>query len=103
MDGCTHWLWTTSRVFTHFAAVHANRESLRGHWPELTLDGMKTNIDMGIAQGGAPALLDLEELLATRLLVQGNSGSENRTCCGVCWSRARHGCSRPSSIPKAIS
>jgi hypothetical protein len=36
---------------------------------------MKTNIDMGIAQGGAPALLDLEELLATRLLVQGNSGS----------------------------
>ena len=30
---------------------------------------------MGAAEAGAPALLDLEELLATRLLVQGNSGS----------------------------
>ena len=30
---------------------------------------------MGAAQGGNNALLDLEELLATRLLVQGNSGS----------------------------
>ena len=30
---------------------------------------------MGIDGGGNPALLDLEELLATRLLVQGNSGS----------------------------
>ena len=30
---------------------------------------------MGEAQGGSNALLDLEELLATRLLVQGNSGS----------------------------
>jgi hypothetical protein len=36
---------------------------------------MKAGIDMGVAQGGTPALLDLEELLATRLLVQGNSGS----------------------------
>ncbi|NIX75586.1 helicase HerA domain-containing protein [Microvirga terricola] len=40
---------------------------------------MKVGIDMGIASSGAasngPALLDLEELLATRLLVQGNSGS----------------------------
>src|SRR5205809_6057183 len=63
------------RVFTPFAAVHANREGLRGLGSESTLDGMKTNIDMGIAQGGAPALLDIEELLATRLLVQGNSGS----------------------------
>jgi DNA helicase HerA-like ATPase len=35
---------------------------------------MKVNIDMGTAAGG-PANLDLEELLATRLLVQGNSGS----------------------------
>src|SRR6478672_1745321 len=75
MDGCTHWLWMALRVFTPFAAVHANREGLRGLGSESTLDGMKTNIDMGIAQGGAPALLDLEELLATRLLVQGNSGS----------------------------
>jgi hypothetical protein len=43
---------------------------------------MKLGIDMGSAGGtmgnapaGGPALLDLEELLATRLLVQGNSGS----------------------------
>ncbi len=36
---------------------------------------MKVGIDMGVAQAGKPALLDLEELLATRLLVQGNSGS----------------------------
>jgi len=39
---------------------------------------MKAGIDMGVtssAPGGQPALLDLEELLATRLLVQGNSGS----------------------------
>ncbi|MCF3639724.1 ATP-binding protein [Rhizobium sp. TRM95111] len=36
---------------------------------------MKVGIDMGTAQGGAPAKLDIEELLATRLLVQGNSGS----------------------------
>lgn len=36
---------------------------------------MKVNIDMGAAARGAVAELDLEELLATRLLVQGNSGS----------------------------
>src|SRR5690554_5382378 len=36
---------------------------------------MKVNIDMGVAAGGRAAELDLEELLATRLLVQGNSGS----------------------------
>lgn len=36
---------------------------------------MKVQIDMGAAAGGQPAALDLEELLATRLLVQGNSGS----------------------------
>jgi hypothetical protein len=36
---------------------------------------MKAGIDMGAAPGAAPAMLDLEELLATRLLVQGNSGS----------------------------
>ncbi|WP_274627739.1 ATP-binding protein [Arvimicrobium flavum] len=36
---------------------------------------MKVGIDMGAANGGAAAKLDLEELLATRLLVQGNSGS----------------------------
>lgn len=36
---------------------------------------MKVGIDMGVTATGEPALLDLEELLATRLLVQGNSGS----------------------------
>ncbi|WP_342643893.1 ATP-binding protein [Rhodoligotrophos ferricapiens] len=36
---------------------------------------MKVNIDMGAVASGAVAELDLEELLATRLLVQGNSGS----------------------------
>ena len=37
---------------------------------------MNAGIDMGaLSTGGGQALLDLEELLATRLLVQGNSGS----------------------------
>lgn len=36
---------------------------------------MKVGIDMGTTSGGTAATLDLEELLATRLLVQGNSGS----------------------------
>src|SRR6218665_4031851 len=36
---------------------------------------MTTAIDMGVTKTGEPALLDLAELLATRLLVQGNSGS----------------------------
>ena len=30
---------------------------------------------LGTDQSGAPVRLDIEELLATRLLVQGNSGS----------------------------
>jgi hypothetical protein len=36
---------------------------------------MTVKIDMGVDSAGSPALIDLEELLATRLLVQGNSGS----------------------------
>ncbi|MGO9389026.1 helicase HerA domain-containing protein [Rhodoblastus sp.] len=36
---------------------------------------MSRNIDIGVTGAGAPAIIDLEELLATRLLVQGNSGS----------------------------
>ncbi|WP_114391835.1 ATP-binding protein [Oleisolibacter albus] len=36
---------------------------------------MKVGIDMGQASDGASVVMDLEELLATRLLVQGNSGS----------------------------
>ncbi len=35
----------------------------------------KVSIDLGTRSGGDTAVLDLEELLATRLLVQGNSGS----------------------------
>ena len=36
---------------------------------------MTVSIDLGTLKLGQPALMDLEELLATRLLVQGNSGS----------------------------
>lgn len=36
---------------------------------------LQVGIDMGNLTGGDPAKLDIEELLATRLLVQGNSGS----------------------------
>jgi uncharacterized protein len=36
---------------------------------------MTVAIEMGTTNAGSPAALDLEELLATRLLVQGNSGS----------------------------
>jgi uncharacterized protein len=36
---------------------------------------MATNIELGSDTTGAPVNLDVEELLATRLLVQGNSGS----------------------------
>ncbi|OYU37357.1 DUF87 domain-containing protein [Novosphingobium sp. PASSN1] len=36
---------------------------------------MTIKVDLGFESGGGPALVDLEELLATRLLVQGNSGS----------------------------
>ncbi|MEQ1942190.1 ATP-binding protein [Mesorhizobium sp. VNQ89] len=36
---------------------------------------MKVDIEMGTASAKTAAMLDLEELLATRLLVQGNSGS----------------------------
>jgi hypothetical protein len=44
--------------------------------PQVDLSrGMTVAIEMGQTTAGAPATLDLEELLATRLLVQGNSGS----------------------------
>ena len=36
---------------------------------------MQVAIDMGESRGSGAAHMDLEELLATRLLVQGNSGS----------------------------
>lgn len=49
---------------------------MAGAKPESLLE-MKIEIEMGVASaaGSAPAMLDIEELLATRLLVQGNSGS----------------------------
>ncbi len=38
--------------------------------------GMAVEVELGTCvENGAPALIDIEELLATRLLVQGNSGS----------------------------
>jgi uncharacterized protein len=51
-----------------------------GHRPEILKYGIRgkalqVGIDMGKLTGGDPAKLDIEELLATRLLVQGNSGS----------------------------
>ncbi len=39
------------------------------------LVGMTVQIEMGLDTAGKPVTMDLEELLATRLLVQGNSGS----------------------------
>ncbi|MEG3087326.1 ATP-binding protein [Sphingomonas sp. PB4P5] len=36
---------------------------------------MTVQVDMGMDSAGSPVSMDLEELLATRLLVQGNSGS----------------------------
>ncbi len=36
---------------------------------------MQVGVDLEATSAGDPAQLDLEELLATRLLVQGNSGS----------------------------
>ena len=36
---------------------------------------MTVSVDMGVGPNGDPITIDLEELLATRLLVQGNSGS----------------------------
>ena len=50
-----------------------------GAHPHLILahrgSALQVGIDMGTASGGTSAQLDIEELLATRLLVQGNSGS----------------------------
>jgi hypothetical protein len=42
---------------------------------DMRVERMGASIDIGVTRAGAPALIDLEELLATRLLVQGNSGS----------------------------
>jgi DNA helicase HerA-like ATPase len=56
---------------------------------------MKVNIDMGAAARGAVAEMDLEELLATRLLVQGNSGSgKSHLLRRLLEQSAPNGCSR---------
>ena len=63
---------------------------------------MRSDIDLGLT-GERPALLDLTELLATRLLVQGNSGLRQvAPAAGACWSRAPASCSRQSSTRRAI-
>src|SRR3546814_11642330 len=54
-------------------AIHA-RSGIRKKGQGQTV---KVGIDMGLEPGGKPAMLALEELLATRLLVQGHSGSAN--------------------------
>ena len=43
--------------------------------PRRFTTGMTTAIEMGTTRTGEPGVIDLAELLATRLLVQGNSGS----------------------------
>jgi hypothetical protein len=64
---------------------------------------MTVAIEMGQTTAGASATLDLEELLATRLLVQGNSGSGNSHLLRRLLEQSAPGCSRPSSTPKATS
>jgi len=44
-------------------------------FPRTTAEPFDVNIVLGTTTSGAPAFLSIEELLSTRLLVQGNSGS----------------------------
>src|SRR5580704_19193997 len=63
---------------TAWPALGARRAAIRLLSPlgrETLSRDMTVAIEMGHTTAGAPATLDLEELLATRLLVQGNSGS----------------------------
>src|SRR5438309_7448106 len=43
--------------------------------PPAVKERMGAHVELGIPGSGAPVAVDLDELLATRLLVQGNSGS----------------------------
>ena len=61
---------------------------------------MTVAIEIGRTATGEPASLDLEELLTTRLLVQGNSGS-GKLCRAGCLNKAYRGYSKRSLIPKA--
>lgn len=58
---------------TAFGSPESHRESPTK--PRSRQKAMTVEIDMGTTKTATPAKLDLEELLATRLLVQGNSGS----------------------------
>jgi len=52
---------------------------------------MTVAIEMGNTKAGALAAVDLEELLATRLLVQGNSGSGKSHLAAIWRELARSG------------
>ena len=61
-----------------FREGYANCRSFNGlqaRAPSLLTGQVSASIVIGAARGGADARIDIEELLATRLLVQGNSGS----------------------------
>ena len=55
------------------AGLEAGQRICQGE--ALTHPAMTAKIDIGTERGGQPVAVDIEELLATRLLVQGNSGS----------------------------
>lgn len=66
------WAWMTR---WNRAESAVDLTGKRGAAPAARGDDMTVHIDMGEEASGGRAGLDLEELLATRLLVQGNSGS----------------------------
>lgn len=59
----------------HTSSVARLIRACRGARTSTIARPMTFNVDMGFDASGAPVCIDLEELLATRLLVQGNSGS----------------------------
>ena len=63
----------TQRVLTHHPLKFAR--ALASGTLRRQVAAMTISLDMGIDGSGKSVLIDLEELLATRLLVQGNSGS----------------------------
>lgn len=67
----------STRSPAHFAAdpCHAPLSGLQIAGRAATDCGVTSTIEIGKNASGQPVLVDIEELLATRLLVQGNSGS----------------------------
>jgi hypothetical protein len=65
--------------------------------------GVTASIIIGEDSRGAAVPIDVEELLATRLLVQGNSGSGKSHCCAACWRNRPRWCSRWWWTRRAIS